>query len=352
MLDLDNLELFKSIDPNDMLHHITGFPEQCRQAWQIAKSIALPEEYRQIRNIVVLGLGGSAIGGDLVRTLVAGECPLPLIVNRDYALPAFVGPDSLVIASSYSGHTEETLMTSADALKAGAKIVAVATGGELARWAKQHHLPVISFSYKAQPRAAVGYSFSLVLGVLASLGYIKDKSQDMDEAISVMKVWQSEICETIPAAQNRAKQIAQWIFGGLPIVYGAGYLSEIARRWKGQFNENAKAWGFFEQMPELNHNAVVGYACPSAVRDVIRVVLLRSSLDHPRNQRRFEVTEDILKRQDVSTQRVNARGVSALAQMLSVVHLGDYVSYYLAMLYGSDPTPVDTITYLKEQLAR
>jgi glucose/mannose-6-phosphate isomerase len=277
---------------------------------------------------------------------------LPLIVNRDYSIPAFIGPDSLVIASSYSGNTEETLITSADALKAGAKIVAVTTGGELAQWAEQNRLPLVSFSYKAQPRAALGYSFSLVLGILARLGWVSDKSQDMDEAIAVMKAWQTEICETVPAAKNKAKQIAQWLWGCLPVVYGAGYLSEIARRWKGQFNENAKSWGFFEQMPELDHNAVMGYVSPSALRDRMRVILLRSSLDHPRNQRKFEVTEDILKRQGVSTQLVEARGQSALAQMLSVVHLGDYVSYYLAMLYQNDPTPVDTITYLKEQMAK
>jgi glucose/mannose-6-phosphate isomerase len=352
MLNLDKVALFKKIDPKDMLGHIAGFPEQCRQAWKIASNTSIPDEYRQARNIVVLGLGGSAIGGDLVRTLVAKECPLPLIVSRDYTIPAFVGPDSLVIASSYSGNTEETLITSAEALKAGARVVVIATGGELAQWAQQHKLPLVSFSYLSQPRAAVGYSFSLVLGTLAQLGWVSDKSQDMDEAIAIIKSWQAEIRETVPTASNRAKQIAQWLWGCLPIVYGAGYLSEIARRWKGQFNENAKSWGFFEQMPELNHNAVVGYVSPSDLGDKVRVILLRSSLDHPRNQKRFEVTEDILKRRGISAQVVEARGQSALAQMLSVLHMGDYVSYYLAMLYENDPTPVDTITYLKEQLAK
>lgn len=351
MLDLDNLALFKTIDPDSMLKHISGFPQQCHAAWELAQGIVLPERYKQAKSIVVLGLGGSAIGGDFVRTLVQGECPLPIMIHRDYILPAFVGPQTLVIASSYSGDTEETLITSQAALEAGASLVAVTTGGKLAQWAEENKLPCVHFSYVSQPRAAVGYSFSLVLGIICRLGWAADKTADMQEAMTVMENWQAEIRETAPAARNEAKQMAQWLWGCIPVVYGAGYLSEVARRWKGQVNENAKAWGFFEQMPELNHNAILGYKAPRALQEKMRVIMLRSSLDHPRNQKRFQVTEEVLKRQGISCRVVQARGESPLAHLLSTVHFGDYVSYYLATLYQNDPTPVDEITYLKERLA-
>ncbi len=351
MLDLDNLALFRTIDPDNMLGHISGFPQQCRDAWESAQRITLPDRYRQARSIVVLGLGGSAIGGDLVRTLVQEECPLPIMIHRDYSLPAFVGPETLVIASSYSGSTEETLITAQAALGVGASLIAITTGGELAKWAEKNKLSLIRFSYASQPRAAIGYSFSLVLGILYRLGWIADKTPDMREAIAVVESWQAEIRETVPAARNEAKQIAQWLWGCIPVIYGAGHLSEVARRWKGQFNENAKAWASFEQMPELNHNAVLGYKSPKILQEKMRVIMLRSSLDHPRNERRFQVTEEILRQQGIPYRVVQARGQSRLAHLLSTVHLGDYVSYYLAMLYETDPTPVGDIIYLKERLA-
>jgi len=352
MLDLDNPMQFRQIDTDDMLGHIVGFPEQCRKAWEQARQITLPASYSQAKNAVLAGMGGSAIGGDLVRSLVERECPVPFIVDRNYLLPGFVGPGTLVIASSYSGNTEETLTTSEKALEAGAFVVALTTNGKLAEWAQRKNVPLIRFSYQSQPRAAIGYSFSLVLGIFQALGWIDDRTSQMDEAIHVMNRLQQEIHVNVPTAQNRAKQVADWLHGGIAVVYGADYLSEVARRWKGQFNENAKAWAFFEQMPELNHNAVLGYTSPEALRSRMRVILLRSSLDHQHNQWRFDVTARILKNSGVPAEEVHARGESPIAHMLSAIHFGDYVSYYLSMLYENNPTPVDTITYLKEQLAR
>lgn len=352
MTDLDNLAELRLCDPQDMLGHISRLPQQCAEAWQNAQRSALPERYRHARQVLVLGLGGSAIGGDLVRTLAQPECAVPMLVNRDYTLPAFVGPETLVIASSHSGNTEETLLTAEAALAAGAMVVAVTTGGQLAEWAAAHALPVVRFTYPSQPRAALGHSLILVLGVLCKLGLVADKSADVQEAIAVMSEWQAEIAPGGPAVQNAAKGLASWLWGGLPIVYGAGYLSEVARRWKGQFNENAKSWSFFEQMPELNHNAVAGFEAPQAVSQTARVIMLLSSLDHPRNRRRFEVTREILAARGIKCQTVEARGSSPLAQLLSMVHYGDYVSYYLAMLYQMDPTPIGNITYLKQRLSQ
>jgi glucose/mannose-6-phosphate isomerase len=351
MNKLDSLSLFKEIDPKDMLRRVGELPGQCRAAWDKVMALDLTGDDWPVRNIVVLGIGGSAIGGDLLRTLVASECPVPILVNRDYTLPAFIGPETLAIVSSYSGDTEETLKTFDLAHRAGAKMVAFTTSGQVAARAHEWGTRLFSYDYPSQPRAALGYSLIPLLGLLVKLGLVVDKTPDVEEAIAVMDEWQAEIRGTVPFEQNAAKQLATRLHGHLPVVYGGGYLSEVARRWKGQFNENAKNWGVFEQMPEINHNAVVGYDWPADLRDKVVIVMLRSSLDHPRNQVRFDVTAEILTQKGVAFENIHARGERPLAQMLSAIHFGDYVSYYLAMLNGADPTPVDTITYLKSRLA-
>jgi glucose/mannose-6-phosphate isomerase len=187
---------------------------------------------------------------------------------------------------------------------------------------------------------------------MQKLGFIGDKSDDLEEAITVMDTLQKEIRETIPVTKNPAKQLANRLYGHLPVVHGSGYLAEVAHRWKTQLNENAKAWSFFEPLPELNHNAVVGYQFPEELAERTLVVMLASSLDHPRNKTRFQVTQEILTRRGIAHETIEAHGESPLAQMLSAIHFGDYVSYYLAMLYEIDPTPVKVIDYLKERLAQ
>jgi len=352
VIDLDNRVLFHEIDPDDMLSRIAELPQQCRHAWENVQSLELPPEYRQVNKIVVLGMGGSAIGGDLLRALAKPECAVPIVTNRDYTVPAFVNAETLVIASSYSGNTEETLAAFEEASKRGTSLLAITTGGKLAQRARELRLPLLTFHYKSQPRAALGYSLVSLIGVVQKLGFIGDKEADFEEAIVVMESLQEEIMETVPVTENPAKQLAKRLYGRLPVIYGAGYLAEVAHRWKTQFNENAKSWSFFEQLPELNHNAVVGYQFPEELAERILVVMLASSLDHPRNKARFHVTQDILTQRGIAYETVEARGESPLAQMLSAIHFGDYVSFYLAMLYEVDPTPVKTINYLKERLAQ
>ena len=350
MIDLDNWALFHEIDPDDMLGRIAELPQQCRHAWANVQSLELPPEYRQVNNIVVLGMGGSAIGGDLLRALAEPECALPIATNRDYTVPAFVNAETLVIASSYSGNTEETLSAFAQARERGAKLLAITTDGKLAQQARELRVPLLTFRYQSQPRAALGYSLVSLIGVVQKLGFIGDKAADLEEAAVVLEALQEEIRETVPVTKNPAKQLAKRLYGHLPVIYGAGCLAEVAHRWKTQFNENAKAWSFFEPLPELNHNAVVGYQFPKDLAERILVVMLVSSLDHPRHKARFQVTQEILTRYGIACETIEPRGESPLAQMLSAIHFGDYVSYYLALLYEIDPTPVKVIDYLKKRL--
>ncbi len=351
MIDLDNISSYKELDPDDMLGRIGELPIQCRDAWANAQSLAIPESYRRANKVIILGMGGSAIGGALLNDLVRFECAVPILLNRDYTVPACVDGQTLAIASSYSGNTEETLISLEQAIRQGAMLLAVTTGGKLAERARELDIPLLLFAYKAMPRAALGHSLILLLGVLCKLGLVPDKSADLDEAIAVMEKWQGEIEESMPLEKNAAKQLAKKLHGKLPVVYGANYLSEVARRWKGQFNENSKNWSFFEQFPELNHNAVLGYRWPEDLAEKIVVIFLSSALDHPRNRVRIQVTQEILAQRGVAHQVVEARGNSPLAQMLSIIHFGDYVSYYLALLNGTDPSTVDTISYLKKRMA-
>ena len=351
MPDLDAPQSFAARDPKGMLGHVVGLPQQCTEAWEKIQSFEPPDEHGRVRQVVVLGLGGSAIGGDLLRGLVAGECPVPLIVHRDYGLPAFVDAHTLVIASSYSGNTEETLDGFDEAHRRGARLLAVTTGGALAERARGWGIPLYLFDYKAQPRAALGYSLFSLLGIVQRLGFVRDKSSDAAEAVAVMRQWQEEIQPAVPSPANLAKLLAHELYGRLPVVYGAEHLSEVARRWKGQCNENSKSWAVFDVAPELMHNTVAGYPYPSGLRESLFVVVLQGAANHPRVQLRFRIVCELLQRDGFSYRVIEARGQSRLAQMLSAVQLGDYVSYYLAMLYDVDPWEIANIDVLKERLS-
>lgn len=351
MLNLDDITTYGEIDPQDMRGRIRELPQQCSDAWAQVSGVDLPEPYRSASSVVVIGMGGSAIGGALVAALVAPEATVPILSAAGYELPAHVGADTLVIASSYSGNTEETLALTRQAMEQGAQILPVTTGGELGGWAEEHGWPIVRFDYPAQPRAALGYSFTLLLGALHRAGLLRDYGDDLDEAVAVMEDRQRDLVPETGTDDNPAKRLAWHLIERMPVVYGAGFLAPVARRWKGQFNENAKNWAVWEELPELNHNAVVGYGRPDGIRDRAVVVCLRSPLDHPRIEARWAATQDLLDREGIRVETVWGQGESRLAQMMSLIHLGDYVSYYLSLLNRVDPTPVEPIAHLKERLA-
>lgn len=349
---LDDPQVFKQYDPEGMMNHLHRLPQLCQQAWQMALDFKLPPDYADIDKVLVLGMGGSAIGGDLAASLAQAEARLPIIVCRGYELPGFTDAKTLVIASSYSGNTEETLASFEQALKTDAKKLAITTGGRLKDLAQERDIPIFSFDYQAPPRAALPFSLLPILCFLYRLGFISDKSPAVAETVPLLEGLSSRIDETVPQSQNRAKQLARRLYNHLPVVYGAGITAEVARRWKTQLNENSKAWAFHEVFPELNHNAVVGYQLPEELASRIVVVLLRSASLAERTQLRYRITSKLLERAGVSYQIIDGEGQSPLSQMMSLVLLGDYVSYYLAMLYKTDPSPVKAIDFLKQQLAQ
>jgi glucose/mannose-6-phosphate isomerase len=352
MVDLDDLLIYRQLDTSGMLDHLRQFPKQCQLAWERVSKFDLPPEYSPIDKVIILGMGGSAIGGDMVRRLALAESKVPVWVHRDYSLPSFVDQNTLVIASSYSGNTEEILSAFTASLKTPTKKLVLTTGGKLKQLAEKEGIPVYIIDYQAPPRAAFPHSFIPLMGIFQKIGLLNDKSADLKQALQILNKLSGNLAETTPRLSNPAKQLATKLWGHLLVIYGAEMLSEVAQRWKTQFNENSKTWAIFELFPELNHNAVLGYEFPPEVKGRIFVVLLHSVLFHPRCQLRYEVTAKLLAKSEIGHELVEAVGKTALAQVMSLVLFGDYVSFYLAMLNKVDPTPVDSIDFVKKYLAQ
>ncbi len=351
MVNLDDLGVYRRLDPANMLEHLRGLPQQCHTAWHKAKNFELPRDYARIDKVVILGMGGSAIGGDLLRNFISRLTKPIVFVTRDYDLPAFVDERTLIIASSYSGNTEETLSAFSQALERKCKKLAMTTCGKLKALARNAKVPLFVIDHTSQPRAAIGYSFIPLVAFLQKLGFLKDKTSEVEAMTRDLEKLLGELKETIPTSSNPAKQLATKLQGKIAVIYGAGILSKVARRWKTQINENSKSWAFHETFPELNHNAVVGYQFPAELASKLYVVLLRSPSLHPRTLIRYQVTCELLEQNSISHQLIDSQGESELSQMMSLIYLGDWVSYYLAILYQTDPTPVKVIDYLKKRLS-
>ncbi len=338
-----------------MLALIGSFPQQCREAREIGRLAGLPRSFkRRYQNIVCTGLGGSAIGADIARSYIADDAATPLFVNRNYILPRFVGPNTLVITSSYSGNTEETLSAYGDARAKRARIVAITSGGKLKKRADADGFPVVVIPGGLPPRCALGYSFFPLLAILAKTGVIQDRTADIDEAIKVMgRLRDGTIGPAVTGKRNVAKAVARQLCGKFPVIYGGqDHIDAVVTRWRGQIAENAKTLGSSHVFPEMNHNEIVGWDNPKALLKDFVAVILRDAGDHPRIARRIDVTETILKKSGAAVIEVHSSGASLLARIFSLVYTGDFVSYYLAILNGRDPTPVERIAYLKRELGK
>ncbi|MBU1661896.1 MAG: bifunctional phosphoglucose/phosphomannose isomerase [Chloroflexi bacterium] len=349
-MNLDDFSSFPKIDLQDMLAEIDGLPDQLQAAWDFGQTLSLPE-WEGISRVLIAGMGGSAIGADLLAAYAAPHCPVPIFVHRDYALPAWVrGPETLVIASSHSGNTEETLSAFEQAVANKCCLLAVTRGGKLAAVAQEAGAAVWKFEHEGQPRAAVGYSFGLLLAVFTHLGLLPDPADELQDAIAAMREQQIHLRADVPVTGNPAKLMAGQCINRWVAVMGAGILTPVARRWKGQISELAKAWGQFEFLPEANHNTLAGVVNPEDALARTMVIFLRARSNYPRNQLRTELTKQILMLEGLNTDFIDSQGDTALSQLWTALHFGDYFAYYLAMAYDTDPTPVEAIEGLKVRL--
>lgn len=349
-MNLNDLEQMKQLDPENMIGHIDGLPDQLAAAWALGQSQPLPE-WQDVKHIVVAGMGGSAIGADLLAAYGEPQLKASLTTHRDYGLPAWVSADTLVVCSSHSGNTEETLAAYEAAKAAGSKILVVCTGGTLAALAQQDGHPLWQFEHKGQPRTAVGYSFGLLLALVGRLGLLPDPAAELADAVAAMKAQQANFRADVPDISNPAKRMGGQLMGRWVTMYGAGLMAPVARRWKAQINENSKAAASFEVIPETNHNALQGLLQPEAQFNASMSLFLLAAHDDKRNQKRTELTRTAVMVEGQNTDMITAVGDTRMANLWTALHYGDYVSFYLAMAYGYDPTPVPALAAFKKEMA-
>jgi len=354
MADIDSAKDIESYDKSGMLGIIETFPEQVMRAKEIGSAFTPPKGLiRKYNNIVCTGLGGSAIGGDIARSYLADSVNIPFLVNRNYALPSFVDENTLVIASSYSGNTEETLSAYKDAKKKNASILVISSGGELSRIAAGDGFAVLTIPSGLPPRCALGYSFFPLIIALSKLGLIKDQSSDIAETINVLSELKSEMAESIPESKNLAKKIAGKLHGRFPVIYaGQDHIDSVATRWRGQIEENAKTLASSHLFPEMCHNEVMGWENPKKLLGESVVVILKDKDDHPRVSKRMSIIEKVIRGEGPDVIEVSSRGKGLLARIFSLVYLADFVSFYLAILNRRDPTSIERIDFLKKELAK
>lgn len=348
---LDDRAAVARLDPSGMLGAIATLPAQLRDAWARSRGLELSAAHKAAHSVAVLGMGGSAIGADLTRTIFEDRLSLPLAAVRDYSLPAWAGPTTLVVASSHSGATEETIASLQNALERRCPVVVVATGGPLLEVARQAGLPHLAFPGGGQPRAAVGYSLGLLSGILERAGFLALGGDEMEAGAAAAEAALELHGPSRPTPENGAKQLAWTLVDRLPVAIGSGALTSVARRWKTQLNENSKSAAVFDELPEADHNSVVGFAHPEWQREQAHVIFLMASSDHPRDRLRARLSAELLDAAQIGHTEVVLDGQSRLEAALSGVVVGDLASVYLGLLYGVDPTPVSVLGELKARLA-
>jgi glucose/mannose-6-phosphate isomerase len=343
-----NYDQIASFDSEGMLDLIQGFPEQLQDALNLSKKQRL-KVGAEIRNVCLAGMGGSAIGGDIVKGFAGRQLRVPFIVNRNYTLPHFVNRHTLVFLSSYSGNTEETLSAYRDAVERGAQIVCITSGGKLEELARTngHHTIRIPAGYP--PRAALGYLAVPVLCSLYDVGLIGNPETDILDAIDVVGDLRQKNAPDLDI--NPSKRFAHALFNKIPVIYASVDVFEpVALRWKGQLSENSEVMAFCNTFPEMNHNEIMGWGPLEEVNTLFHVIFLRDRLDHKRIQKRMELCRPIISKYAGPLTEIESTGDSLLARIFSLIYLGDMTSLYLSTLYGVNPTSIDNIDTLKNGL--
>jgi glucose/mannose-6-phosphate isomerase len=349
MSRLDDPGHVDAVDSQGFLHLVEQFPEQIVQAWRRSKQLG-PVSAEGVESIAVLGVGGSGISGNVLKTILGPSLPMPVEVCKGYEIPGWVGPRTLAFAVSYSGETEETLETFEKARAAGAQLVTVSTGGTLSKLGEMHGYPGALVQGGLQPRAALGHLVFSMLGICQGLG-LGDFEREVDETVALLARRYLEWGRTSPLDSNLAKTLAEDLLGTVPVIYGSEGLGAVAAyRWKCQLNECSKVNAYSNFFSELNHNEVMGWSSASDNPFPVGLVVLRHAGEHPRIRDRIKVTLALMGDRPRVVREVDAEGASPTVRLMDLIHLGDYVATYLAIARGVDPCSVDLIDQIKREL--
>lgn len=359
---LDIPEELEKIDKSNMLNLCVKTPEYCQDAIQRAKKIKIPNEvkvskkitikYKKPQNIIITGMGGSAIGGEILQDWLQDKLPIPIQICRNYTLPAYANRNTLVFAISYSGETEETLSAFIDAIRRKCMTITISSGGHLLSFSKKLQIPHVTIPKGLPPRAAIPYVFFPLPIVIGKIHILPNVEKDIKETIWVLKEVGRENSPQILTKTNLSKRLALQLKETIPAIYGFGQFRAIAHRMKTQFNENSKLLSVYDVFPELNHNEAVGWEVSEDLAKKFSVILIRDHDEPPEIKHRIEMTKLLALHKAQKVLEIYARGKGRLAKMFSVLLVGDLVSVFLAILQGVDPAPVKTIDLIKREMNR
>ncbi|MEW6508515.1 MAG: bifunctional phosphoglucose/phosphomannose isomerase [Bacteroidota bacterium] len=339
-------EMIKKYDVENQFKVLIESYQQVEYAWNNNIDISSIDRSR-IKNIVLTGLGGSAIGGDLLQNFLKNELKYPYVVNRNYELPPYADEHTLVIASSYSGNTEETLSAAEQAINLKCQVACITTGGKLEEFAGLHKLPIGKLLKGYQPRFALWVNFFTLLKMIQSLKFVPEQNDVVYSIINLLK----RKGETYSQASNEALSLAEKLVGFIPLIYTvAEYSSSVGARLKGQFNENSKVHSFYGLLPELDHNEILGWDTFQPKQINLKLINILDEDYHPQVKKRFDITSEIIAKTGCEVVNISSKEKSWKERIVDLIYLGDWVSYYLAVIRGINPTSIDNINYLKARL--
>jgi len=348
---LDSIDIAKQ-DTQNMNGHIENFVPGFIEWWHKAEKFPVPSHFVNAENIVIAGMGGSGQAGTIAKDLLNMTSSVPVELMKDYELPSFANRNTLVIAISYSGGTEETLNCFVEAYEKGCKLLAITTGGELAKLAEKYKSALFTHNYQSQPRAALHVHLAVLLNILNKLGHLKISQTDIDDIANLKDEIYKKWSISIPTGSNEVKKLAETINNKVPVIIGDGLLAGVAARIKSHFNENAKTPAYYEILPEMNHNALVGSEFPPLAKECLHLIMLDSNFTNEQNKSRMVLTENLFKDRRFGVTRYSYQTNNPLEEIIRAVSFGDYLSYYLAILYKVDPTAVDVINDFKKKLSK
>lgn len=347
MIDFNDTEAIKKIDPQDVVGSTDMFISQCEQIWEDVKKINFSDAQKNAENIIVCGMGGSAYGGYVIQSLFKDSLKVPVFSNNDYTLPAFANSKSLIFLSSYSGGTEETLSGGKEAVEKGFTISGITGGGKLSELFKEQNAPAVIFeptyNPSKQPRLGTGYMVFGFVALLARMGYITLTDEEVGRTID-------ELRKNLDSIKSKAQDIARLLEGYFPVIMSSDFLNGNAHIMRNQFNETAKSFSAFEDIPELNHHLMEGLKYPSDIK--MKALFLNSDLYSEMHKKRIRLTKDVVEKNHHDVLEYLALGSTRLSQMLSVLSFGGYVTLYLALIYGENPSLIPWVDYFKEQLSK
>lgn len=347
MIDLHNLEEIKKLDPKNVFGSTEMFANQCEQIWKDGQKLNFPSEYNDVENIVICGMGGSAYGGHVAFSLFKNELKIPLYVNSDYHLPAFVNERTLIILTSYSGSTEEVMSCAKEAFDKSARVVGLTSGGELGKQLQTQYVPSLIFNPvnnpSGQPRLGYGYIVLGTIAILSRMNLINMPEETVQKMIEELKMNTTDIKE-------KAIELASKIQGTIPVLFASEFLYGNSHIIRNQFNETSKSFSAFSPLPELNHHLMEGLKNPTDKK--LTVLFLSSMFYSDSVKKRIELTKDVVGKNSIPFVEYEAKGTSMLSQTFNVLSFGGYITLYLAFLYGLDPSLIPWVDYFKEQLKK